>query len=169
VAATDADDRAAAEAPTLAQARGWALNQLARRARSEAELRRTLQRRQAPGSVIEAVIEGLRRAGLVDDAAFARQWVEERALRQGYGPRRLTAELRQRGVSSEIIEAALADLDADRERDLALEAGRARSRRLSGDLTQQRRRLVAFLQRRGFHWDAVEAAVNSLLPEPETY
>jgi regulatory protein len=49
--------------------------------------------------------------GYVDDAAYARHWVTTRAAR-GYGPARLRAELRARGVARPLIDAALAHVDA---------------------------------------------------------
>ena len=161
-------DDASAEprSPSLSQARQWALNQLGRRPRSEAEIRRHLRHRKVTDSTVDETIDYLKRAGLIDDAEFSRQWVTERAGRKGYGPVRLASELRQRGVDSESIAAALAEIDSECERELALEAGRSRAASLAGnDPVAARRKLAGFLQRRGFRWDAVSAALEELLPE----
>src|SRR5512134_2801905 len=70
---------------------------LSRRAWTMAELTRRLVRRGAPPDVAAAVVEDMAGRGYVDDAAFARHFVETRATR-GYGAARLAADLRARGV-----------------------------------------------------------------------
>ncbi|PYM24842.1 MAG: RecX family transcriptional regulator [Candidatus Rokuibacteriota bacterium] len=75
---------------------------LARRAWTRADLTARLRRRGAPPDVTADVVADLERRGYLDDAAFARQWVTSRTAR-GYGPARLRAELRARGVASGLI------------------------------------------------------------------
>jgi regulatory protein len=96
--------------------------------------------------------------GYLDDAAFARRWVETRAAR-GYGPARLRAELRARGVAAALIDAALAPRDAADD----VERARALARRRLPALARTRRdraaaRLAQYLERRG-HPRAVVARV----------
>jgi regulatory protein len=86
-----------------------AVDLLARRAWTCAELTARLQRRGASPAVATATVADLAGRGYLDDAAFARHWVEVRAAR-GYGAARLRAELRSRGVPSSLIDAALAAL-----------------------------------------------------------
>jgi regulatory protein len=99
--------------------------------------------------------------GYLDDAAFARGWVESRAPR-GYGPARLRAELRARGVAAPLIEAALAAV-GEREEQLATARALAR-RRLPG--FQRGRperaavRLRDYLLRRGFGTEVVARVVR---------
>ncbi|HEY3067334.1 MAG TPA: regulatory protein RecX [Methylomirabilota bacterium] len=106
------------------RARLAAADLLSRRPWTAAELTRRLRRRGAPADVADAVVADLRERGHVDDAAFARHWVETRAAR-GYGAARLRAELRGRGVALPAIERALASLVAD----TALDQARAVARR----------------------------------------
>jgi len=70
------------------------------------------------------VVADLVGRGYVDDAAFARHWVQTRAAR-GYGAARLRAELRARGVPAPLIDAALTALEGDDQ----LEQARAVARR----------------------------------------
>src|SRR5262249_59760729 len=84
---------------------GAAADLLARRRWPRADLARRLIRRGAPREVADAVIADLMARGYLDDAAFARQWVESRSAR-GYGAARLRAELRARGVDAASIDAA---------------------------------------------------------------
>ena len=96
------------------------------------------------------VVADLAGRGDVDDAAFARQWVEVRAAR-GYGPARLRAELRARGVAASLIDAALPAVT--REAQLARARAVAR-RRLPAlrrrDPVRAAARLRDFLRRRGY-------------------
>jgi len=105
-------------------ARLAAADLLSRRAWTVAALTTRLRRRGAPPDVADAVVADLVARGYVDDAAFARHWVETRTAR-GYGAARLRAELRARGASSGVIAAALATLVTD----AALDQARAVARR----------------------------------------
>lgn len=124
---------------------------------------RRLRRRGASREVADAVVAELAARGYLDDAAFARQWVEARAPR-GYGARRLRAELRARGVAPALIDAALAGLTAE----AALERARALGRRRLGALRRvgperAAARLGDFLRRRGFAAGVVARVVRELL------
>src|SRR5205809_6731785 len=77
-------------------ARLAAADLLARRAWTQTELTRRLIRRGAPAEIAASVVADLTARGHVDDAAFARHFVETRAAR-GYGAARLAGELRARG------------------------------------------------------------------------
>jgi regulatory protein len=97
---------------------------LSRRPWTCVEMQRRLVRRGATAEVAAAAIADLVGRGYLDDAAFARRWVETRAGR-GYGRARLRAELTLRGVARPLIDAALAELDPE----ASLERARAVARR----------------------------------------
>ena len=86
-------------------ARNAAMNLLARREHSRLELKRKLARRFDPADVDDAIAR-LAEENLQSDARFAMSYTRERMLR-GYGPLRIEHDLRQRGVHSQHIEAAL--------------------------------------------------------------
>jgi regulatory protein len=92
-----------------------ALHYLARFPASEARLRAVLERK-APGesALIEAEIERLKRAGLVDDAAYAAGLAGSLA-RRGRSARFISGKLRQKGLAEDHIEAALGGLETDEE------------------------------------------------------
>jgi regulatory protein len=134
----------------LRAARLVAADLLSRHGWTRAELTARLRRRGAPQDVAEEVVEGLAARGHVDDAAYARQWVETRSAR-GYGPARLRAELRGRGVAPELIAAALGALAPGD----GLEAARAAARRRlpvlrRGSPERAAARLRDYLVRRGY-------------------
>jgi regulatory protein len=88
-----------------------ALNFLSYRPRSSEEVRRNLHQKEFAEQTIETVIERLTGAGLLDDAAFARYWVDNRERFEPRSRRALRYELRQKGVPDAAIQAALGDLD----------------------------------------------------------
>jgi len=141
-----------------------ATRQLGRRPRAAAELRRALSRHHVPPPVQEHVLAWLAERGLVDDAGFAREWVAQRSRgRRPIGPDRLAAELRERGVGSEIVAEAVAAVTPEQELAQARAVARAhwpRYRhhpRLDGE-----RRLTALLRRRGFTWETIRQVVHEV-------
>jgi regulatory protein len=137
---------------------------LTRRAHTESEVRERLTAGGFDAATTEATIEWLREHKLVDDAELAKSWVEERAAGKGFGPARLRAELENKGVPSEVIDAALAGLGDD-EIDRARAVALAQLDRLTDlPLVAQARRLQGFLLRRGFSAEAVRAAARAVLP-----
>ena len=142
-----------------------ALRFLENRPRAEAEVRRRLHEHQIPDEVIDPVIERLRRGGLIDDARFAKEWVENRSTFRPRGRRALTMEMRQRGVPGEAIQQAVAELDEDA---LALQAARKQARKLQTlEWPDFRRKLSSFLVRRGFNYATIAPVVTQTWKELE--
>ena len=136
---------------------------LSYRPRSSAEVATYLKKRQVPAETIDTVIDRLQRAGLLDDDAFARYWVENREQFRPRGARALRSELRRKGVPPTAVEKALEGID---EAESAYRAAGSRVRRLSHlDYQAFRRRLGGFLQRRGFAYDVVRETVERLWHE----
>ncbi|MCJ7551018.1 MAG: RecX family transcriptional regulator [Anaerolineae bacterium] len=132
----------------LERAHSRALDYLSYRPRSETELRDYLLEKEFPESDVEEVLARLNRVGLVDDAEFARYWIDNRARFRPRGGRMLQYELQRKGVASETIEEALDDYDElAAVRKVAQEQAR-RLQHLPPD--KFRRRLYARLARRGF-------------------
>jgi regulatory protein len=128
------------------------LRALERRAFARADLARRLIRKGQPRPAVEAALERAVGLGLLDDAEFARNYVQTRALR-GRGPARLTRDLMAMGVERALIDGAIAaewpeGSDSGGVR-LALASKRAAQ---LGDLPRpvKRRRVLAYLARRGF-------------------
>jgi len=127
------------------------LRLLAVRPRTRAELAGAMRRRGMPDAAATAVLARFAEVGLIDDAAFARAWVESRHHGRGLGRRALSAELERRGVASQDIGAAVSALDPDEE--LAT-ARRLVAKQLPASrgkpLPARMRRLVGLLARRGY-------------------
>jgi regulatory protein len=157
--------------------RDAALRLLAVRARSRAELRRRLLRKELPPRLVDACLADLERQALLDDPAFARAVVRERVKRSPRGPVRLRQELRTRGVDETVAGAAIErvldeeDLTAG---SLAVGAALGWLRRQPDTVAQAladpafseprqraRRRLAGHLARRGFTGEAAIAALEA--------
>ena len=143
-----------------------ALNMLALRARSAAELRRLLVRKGEPADLVDAAIERLLRAGFLDDESFARQFARSKLLGAGLSRRRVQQELARRGVAREIVDSALADVITEEQVDEADGLQRVARKKLKSlerlDAPTQRRRLYAFLARRGYDSDDIARTLREL-------
>jgi regulatory protein len=142
----------AVEAVTAEEtARQICLRMLTTAPRTRAQLSEALRRRGVPDAAAEAVLGRLCAAGLIDDAMFAAGWVESRHHGRGLAGRVLAAELRQRGVGSDNIQAALDRLQPDQE---VATARALVARRIAGTAGQPMatriRQLIGVLARKGY-------------------
>jgi regulatory protein len=141
------------------------LRALERRGFAVGELRRRLRQKGHPPEAVEHAIARGRAVALLDDAAFARHYVDSRAAR-GRGPARLRRDLLALGVDQATIEGALADQWPEPEQALSLAASLVERRaRQLGALPREtkRRRLLAYLGRRGFSGPRVADLVRRAL------
>ncbi len=146
-AAADPDPKADPESV----ARALALRRLNAQPRTRAELEQTLAQRSVPPEVAAGVLDRLEQVGLVDDAAFARDWVQSRQAGRGLARRALAVELRRKGVDQEVITAAVATVDPDDEVESARDLVRRKVRSLERfDRQTQVRRLTGMLARKGY-------------------
>ncbi|MDJ0391785.1 regulatory protein RecX [Rhodococcus sp. G-MC3] len=158
---------------TEAQAKDACLRLLAARARSRYELESRLAQKGFTPDVAAVVLDRLAVANLVDDAAFAEQWVHSRHTYSGKGKQALSRELRTKGVSNEDAVAALDQIDAEDERERAAELVQKRCRTLMlpdpshPDARSERdkivRKLVGMLARRGYSQGMAFGVVKSEL------
>jgi len=140
------------------QALDRACKYMANRPRSESEVRNRLRRYGYDEMTVNSVIDRLRKSGLVDDTAFASFWKENRSQFQPRSARMLTAELRQKGVDPQTVTQVASEID---DRNEALRAGAKKARSLSqADYPEFRRKLTAFLYRRGFDYDVIGSTVE---------
>jgi regulatory protein len=158
--ATDDDDDADPETV----ARTIVLRKLAAQARTRHELAKALASRDVPEDVAEQVLDRMESVGLVDDAAFARDWVESRQQRRHLSKSALRRELQTRGVDRDQIDQAVADVESDDEL-AAAEALAAKKLRTMDGLARevQYRRLAGALARRGFGSGVTSAVLSRVL------
>lgn len=141
------------------------LRALARRAHARFDLRRRLLQKQHPPAAVDGALERLSAQGLLNDASFARDYATTKAPR-GRGPSRLIKDLLSQGVerrlAEEAVRTALADEGVDPDA-AARAVAEKRAKQLAGlPAAVRKRRLVAFLARRGFQGAEVRAIVEAL-------
>ena len=166
----------AAEQPEQ-RARQVCLRLLTLAPRTRAQLADALRKRGIPDETADEVLSRFEDVGLIDDAAFARAWVESRHYGRGLAGRALSAELKQRGVAADEIRAAIEErLGPDAE---ASAARRLVDRKLDSTRSlppeQRTRRLAGMLARKGYPAglafrvirEALEAEGDLAFPEDE--
>lgn len=140
-----------------------ALNFLTFRPRSREEVRRNLYGRRVPPELIERVLAKLEEMRVLSDQQFAEFWVENREQFNPRGARALSAELRQKGVDRDTIEATVAP---ERDEERALAAAQKKLRSLANaDYQTFRKQLGGFLLRRGFSYGVSAGVVRQLWEE----
>jgi regulatory protein len=142
-----------------------ALRSIERRSFARADLGRRLLRKGHAHEAVEAALARAAEQGLLDDSAFAVNYVETRSAR-GRGPLRLTRDLLAMGVERGIVDRAVAahlrESEGNGDIPLALASKRVAQLR---DLPRQvkRRRVLAYLARRGFRGREVSEMVGKLV------
>ena len=141
-----------------------AVGYLAARARSKHEIEQKLLQAGYRPSTVEMVIYKLQRENLLDDADFARQWVESRQNHK-LGRSRIAQELRRKGVSQEEAEEALSVIDDEDQLSGAITlAEKAATRIKPGeDIRKVSARIAGMLARRGYAWDIAKEAIQHAL------
>ncbi len=174
-----------------------AIRFLSYRPRSAREVEMRLRKKGYAPEQIAAVMQRLQQRGYVDDREFARFWVDNRMAFSPRGPRLLKSELRQKGVSAEVVDEIMAEHTeaqaeavqqaeevADAWGDAALEdepvpgtdlaaaliLARKRARSYSTlDAQTARRRLSGFLARRGYNYDTIDSVIRRILTPDEEH
>lgn len=153
------------ELADLEAAHRAALRALARRAHARFDLRRRLLQKQHPPAAVDGALDRLGAAGLLNDAQFARDFAAAKA-RRGRGPARLVRDLQSQGVDRRVAEEAVRDslaAEGVNASDAVRVLAEKRVRQLAGlPPAVKKRRLVAFLARRGFAGAEVREVVESL-------
>ena len=164
------------EDDTKWRTRQAALHLLSYRSRAEQELRVHLRSKGFPHALVEWCLRLLEEQGLIDDQAFASAYVRSRIRLKPRGRFRLSQELQKKGVSAEVAEQAIDQAFSNEEtseQDLACAAARGWLARQGSTLTESlavtdgsrereraRRRLHAFLSRRGFGPDVIRVGLE---------
>lgn len=154
--------QAAADAEAAARA---ALRALSRRAYARADLQRRLVLKQHPPAAVERALARMTAHGLLDDRRFAEQFAAARAAR-GQGPARLVSDLLRQGVERRLAEDAVRAALAEEDIDPPTAARRVAAHRAAqlGNLPPgvKRRRLLAYLARRGYEGHVIRAVVEEV-------
>ena len=141
-----------------------ALKMLSRRDYFRSELEDRLSQKGFQSNEIDGAIGRCGELDLVNDERLAERFVEFRATSRGWGPRRLAAELRRRGVSRELAESASRIARGTFDEAMGVALRRTEVRAPSGwwRLPERRARMVSSLIARGFEAETAIEAVERL-------
>lgn len=134
------------------------------RPRSEREVRDRLKLKGYGPDLVDEIVEGLKKAGEIDDLKFATFWIESRMHQNPAGDVVLRHELKHKGVEAGIVEAALKH-KADNYDEYAIALSMAEERfRIFGKIDRRKalKRVYDFLLRRGFKYDTVQRILVEL-------
>jgi len=146
----------------VAAAREIALRRLSVRARSRKELAQDLKSRDVPADAAAEVLDRFAEVGLINDAAFAQEWVESRGRRSGAA--RLRQELRLKGVAEEDIADAIGGRGDLADLTNARELVTRKAATMKGlDRVVRQRRLTALLARRGYTSAVIRRVIGEIL------
>ena len=155
------------EADPEGVARTIVLRKLAAQARTRHELATALASRDVPEDVADVVLDRMEAVGLVDDEAFARDWVASRQQRRHLSRSALRRELQTKGVDRDQIDEAVAEVETDDEVEAALALATKRFRSMQGlERDVQYRRLAGALARRGFSGAVASTVLSRVLDTP---
>lgn len=146
----------------IERATNRAVRLLAHRPRSRFELDSRLRRAGFRSDAVRAAVDRMVDLGYIDDRDFAAYWIENRQQHRPRGRRMIVRELREKGISPDVIDQVMDDAEID-EYPEALELARKRAGRMQ-DLERDvwRRRLAGFLQRRGYAMGVVWRVLDEL-------
>lgn len=137
-----------------------ALRLITNRPRSTKEVQNRMREKGIEEETQERVVGRLTELELLDDTAFARYWIDQRARFKPRGIPLLRQELRQKGVDQQIIDDLLNELDNST---AAMQAGEKKARSLMRYSEEDfRKKLSGYLQRRGFNYGEIREVVDEL-------
>ena len=146
---------------SLERALQFAYRYLGHRDRTVAEMRKHLAAKGIAEADADAAVAELGEQGYLDDGRYAQRFAEDRRLLDGWGRERIERKLRESGVASELVAAALADQDLGTELAAAVDLLRRRRHTTLTD-DRERERALAFLVRKGYDLELAYDAVRAV-------
>ena len=146
------------------KAKSDALRLLSFSARSAKELHGRLKQKKYSDEMVDRVIEGFRKQGLVDDEKFAKLFAESRIYSRPTGKKQLAMDLKKKGLSPELVTQTVANLKDYDEKKMVRELALKRLKSMAGISREKKKtRLFGFLKRRGFGNESIFFVLNEVL------
>lgn len=149
----------------LKKSRSAAYRYLSYRARSYAETQDHLEKKDYPPAIVSQTLKDLVEYGYLNDEKFALDWGRSRIANKKFGPYRLRQDLLRKGLARDLVDQTLAKLytEVDEEELARLAAEKKIHQLRNVDDEVKRRRLMQFLQRKGFPADIIFKTVKQLI------
>ncbi len=154
---------AAGDTEVLKKAKGYALRLLKLRPRSRSELARKMAGKGYGEDVVADVLDGLTALGFLDDAAFAKAWLQYR-LNKPMGFRRIERELVEKGIPRDAIRGHWDEVkESYDELEVVRALAKKRTRQYNNiDPLKRRKRVMDYLARRGFQLDVIMKVIKEI-------
>lgn len=143
------------------KAQDTALHYISYKMRTEQEVRKKLLEKEYADEVIERVIEFLKKYNYVNDLNYAQSYVKQSARLKPKGKIALKMELRMRGIKDMIISEVLEEIQLN-ELDAAMQLIEKKGGTEALSDEKKKRKIVSFLQRRGYSYDIIKEAMNNM-------
>jgi regulatory protein len=134
------------------------------RARSEKELENKLKEKGFASKIIKQTIERIKELGYLNDKEFARLFVEMRKTGRPKGKFFIRRDLKQKGISEDIIKETLTKFYSEKEeKELALSLAKKKIKSY-GHIPNEKiyQKLANFLASRGFGWPVIKEVLDKI-------
>lgn len=124
----------------------------------------------AEKAFIDSCIERLRKSNLYDDARFAAAFAHDKSNLQRWGAQKIKMHLKARSIADESIREALSLLENEVQQDNIRELAKRKWASIKGKTTFERNsKLIQFLLRKGFSYDAIKKELSTIEEWPEEF
>lgn len=146
----------------LAKAKLTAFNYLGYKDRTKREIIRRLKEKGFTKDVTKQTLEFLIKYGYINDLEFSKKFVKQRVVSKGYGKYKVVRELKEKGVSEDIIEIVTEDIEP-LEIEAALKLSIKKARNLNLEEYKDKQKLYAYLQRRGYSYEIIKNVIAEVI------
>lgn len=158
----------------LKKAKGYAYRLLARKARTEYELRKKMDERGFDAPTIEIVLENLKKYNFINDSEYAQKLAGKRLFQNRWGKRKIKQELIQKGIAEEIVEEVINGIEEVEEYRTALFSAQKKLKSLSKKIENCQnmdesksedilRKVILHLDRKGFSVEVIKLIYKNFI------
>lgn len=149
----------------LKKAKDTALKYLSYKMRTEKQIKEKLISKEFPESIINKVINILKKYNYINDDIFAKYFIKDKINIKGYGLFKIKYELKSLGICEKIYNKYLKDEIFLAEEKKAIELIQKKMKKIDILNYKEKEKLYSYLLRRGFSFDTINKALNTFLEE----
>ena len=139
-----------------------ALNYIAYRPRSEAEVRVRLDKAGFGENEIERIVKKLKKYNYLNDLEFAKLWINDRMKINPRGKKVLKIELLKKGINKDIVDSAIAGIADEAEQEMIKKIISKKQKANGTNQLLIDEKIISFLLRRGFRYDTIKKTIAAL-------
>jgi regulatory protein len=139
----------------------FAIQFLAKRMRSEKEIRDYLSKKEIEEPVIQEVIHKLNDQKYINDEEYAHAYIRTQINTTDKGPELIRIELKERGIGESILKPALVEYSLEHQVEKAAKIADKFIQKNSRDSTRiLKQKLESLLMRKGYSYEVIHMAIN---------